>query len=78
MKDDGASAQRLTWLQGKQCRLRVWWTKEAQETSPHGDVFEATYETTLGVGRDTFFVFVKDGRRHLLKTAVVLHLECLE
>jgi hypothetical protein len=55
--------------------VRVWWTQESQAASPAGDVFDATLEAAVPVGREYYFVFLNDAplpKRSIIKTAAVL------
>lgn len=76
-KDGSVVASRVAFLVGKRCRVRLWWTQEAQVSSPGGDLFEAVLADVVPIGRDYYFVFAtndEDGvvRRSLIKTAAVL------
>lgn len=67
--------ERLTDLIGKRVQVRVWWSAEAKEASPDGDLFVAVLRDCIPIGRDYYFVFELQGsrpRRTMIKTAAVL------
>lgn len=74
-KDGSVAKERIAFLLDKACRVKVWWTVEAQMASPAGDEFVAILCDCIPIGRDYYFVFKSIGdnpKRSIIKTAAVL------
>jgi hypothetical protein len=76
-KDGSVVQERIQFLIGKRCLVRVWWTAEGQVGSPGGDLFTATLVDCVPIGRDYYFVLATDDatpKRCIIKTAAVLQI----
>lgn len=66
--------ERLEWLQGQMVRVRVAYAELGQVG---GDTFTATYEDTVPLGREYFFIFNASGQRRLIRTSSVVEIMTL-
>lgn len=77
-KDGTAVQERVSFLVGKRCRVRVWWNEEGRVASPEGDCFEAVLLGVFPVGRDYYFSFLagqpENPKRSIIKTGAVLQI----